>query len=344
MKTGLLIAGEYSVAEAVSLAALAEAEGFASAWYADERFYHEPYGPLALFAQQTKRIALGPCVTDPYTRHPALTALAIATLDEISGGRAVLGFGAGKSGLPEMGLDREKAAQSIREGVQLIRRLLSGETVSFSGHTVAFHDGKLNLAARPSLPILVATTPNSPLTATVAGEVADGAILANGAAPETIKPALEKIEAGLARGGRSRRDFSLVLRLDCSIAEDGTAARDAVRGVITRLLYRYRDRLDEYLAPYGVDVSKSWAEKLRATVYQGHSRQPGALDGLAAELPDEALQPFCLAGTPDEVLAQALMLKDHGADQIMIQPRPLQADAAAGVARRWARDILPKLN
>ena len=96
---------------------LAEANGYDTAWLADERFYREVYSCLTYFAQHTSRIKVGPCVTDPYTRHPALTAMAIATLDELSGGRAILGIGAGISGFTELGVERKKPARAIREHI-----------------------------------------------------------------------------------------------------------------------------------------------------------------------------------------------------------------------------------
>src|SRR5688572_32584408 len=98
LRTGVLMLPSRSVAEMAGLAARAEALGYDDVWLADERFFREVYACLTAFAQTTRRVRLGPCVTDPYTRHPALTAMAIATLDEIAGGRAVLGIGAGVSG------------------------------------------------------------------------------------------------------------------------------------------------------------------------------------------------------------------------------------------------------
>ncbi len=343
MKLGLLIAGEYSVAEAVRLAALAEAEGYDHAWFADERFYHEPYGPLALMARETRQLHLGPCVTDPYTRHPALTALAAATLDEISGGRAVCGLGAGKSGLPELGLERKQAALALKEATLLIRRLLAGGVVSFEGETTCFYDGRLNLPTRPDLPIYIASTGTSPLTASVAGEVADGAILAFCGTPASLAPALARVEAGLTRSGRPRSALEVAVRLDSAVAADGRAARDALRPVITRMLYRQRERLAAYLAPYGVTVPEAWAERLRATVYRGHSREPGALDGLARELPDEALAPFTLTGTPDEVAAQVRSLQRLGVDQVIVQPKAPAGSSVDEVVRLWARVVRPQL-
>src|SRR5579864_4916654 len=109
------------VAELVDRSRLAEASGYDAVWVADERFYREVYSTLAVLAQNTRRVQLGTCVTDPFARHPALTAMAIATLDEISGQRAILGIGAGISGFPELGIVRRKPAAAIREMVEVVR-------------------------------------------------------------------------------------------------------------------------------------------------------------------------------------------------------------------------------
>src|SRR5207244_8862211 len=141
MNLELLLLGDAPIAQLVERARLAEANGYSRVWLADERFYREVYSCLGQLAAHTSRVLLGPCVTDPYTRHPALTAMAIATLDEISGGRAVLGFGAGVSGLAELGIDSSRSATAIREGIDLVRRLLAGETVTVKGEQISFHEG-----------------------------------------------------------------------------------------------------------------------------------------------------------------------------------------------------------
>src|SRR5215813_6202130 len=131
MSLELLMLGQAPVAQMVGQAKLAEASGYDMLWVADERFYREVYSILAVLAQNTQRVRLGTCVTDPFARHPALTAMAIATLDEISNQRAILGLGAGISGFGELGLVHKKPPRAIRESIELIRRLLKGEKVDF---------------------------------------------------------------------------------------------------------------------------------------------------------------------------------------------------------------------
>jgi 5,10-methylenetetrahydromethanopterin reductase len=110
------------VAQFVARARLAEANGYSAVWVADERFYREVYSCLGQIAANTAKVLVGPCVTDPFARHPALTAMAIATLDEISGRRAILGIGAGISGFAELGIDRRKPARAIHRAERVFRR------------------------------------------------------------------------------------------------------------------------------------------------------------------------------------------------------------------------------
>src|SRR5438093_3166722 len=120
LRTGLLLLPSRPASELSDLAARAEALGYDDFWLADERFFREVYALLALAATRTRRIRLGPCVTDPFSRHPALTTMAIATLDEISGGRAILVFGAGVDCFREVGVTARQLDDAIRGAVVLI--------------------------------------------------------------------------------------------------------------------------------------------------------------------------------------------------------------------------------
>src|SRR5262245_39317879 len=102
---GVMLFSDYSVPELIELAEVSEALGYRFFWYTDVRFARECYVALTAVALSTHRIHVGPGVTDPYSRHPALTASAIATLDEVSGGRAVLGLGTGGTGFRELAIE-----------------------------------------------------------------------------------------------------------------------------------------------------------------------------------------------------------------------------------------------
>src|ERR1700756_6038059 len=158
MTLQLLLLGDVPVAQLGERARLAEANGYSAVWVADERFYREVYSCLGQIAANTAKVLVGPCVTDPYARHPALTAMAIATLDEISGGRAVLGIGAGVSGFAELGIERKKPPRAMRETIEVVRALLRGEQVDYSGEIISFRDGHLSFKPRRAdVPVYVAS-------------------------------------------------------------------------------------------------------------------------------------------------------------------------------------------
>jgi 5,10-methylenetetrahydromethanopterin reductase len=235
MTFDLLILGNAPVERMLERVQLAEANHYDTVWLADERFYREVYSCLTYFAQHTSRVKVGPCVTDPYARHPALTAMAIATLDEISEGRALLGIGAGISGFAELGIDRKKPPRAIREAIELIRRLLRGETVTYKGEVIQFNEGKLSFKPlRPEIPVYVAS--NGPLGQKMSGAVADGAIMEACGNVEEVKAFRAVLDEGARSAGRDPRSVKLVTRLNTCIDSNGAAARDALRPTVARLL------------------------------------------------------------------------------------------------------------
>src|SRR6516165_1966480 len=201
MTLQLLLLGDALVLRLVERARLAEENGYDAVWVADERFYREVYSCLGQLATHTTTVLIGPCVTDPFARHPALTAMAIATLDEISGGRAVLGIGAGISGFAELGIDRRKPARAIREAIELVRALLRGETVDFRGDVIAFNHGRLSFPPiRPEIPIYVAS--NGLLGQRVAAEIADGVIVEACASAAEVRAFRAAVEDAARKAGR----------------------------------------------------------------------------------------------------------------------------------------------
>src|SRR5215471_16186876 len=114
---GVLLNSEYPATQLVELGQLCESLGYDQLWYTDVRLLRDCYVGLAALALRTERIHLGPGVTDPYSRHPAVTAATIATLDELSGGRALLGLGVGGGGFRELGLSTPLPVAALREAV-----------------------------------------------------------------------------------------------------------------------------------------------------------------------------------------------------------------------------------
>ena len=322
MTLDLLMLGDEPIPVLVERAKLAEASGYDTVWLADERFYREVYACLALIAANTTRVRLGPCATDPFVRHPALTAMAIATIDEVSDGRAVLGIGAGISGFAELGIRPQKPARAIREAIELIRALLRGEQVGVSGDVISFGSGRLSFAPlRREIPIYVAS--NGPLGQQAAGAVADGAIMEACGSVAEAAAFRSEVERGETAAGRAKGTVRLVARLNACIADDGRRARDIVRPTVARYLGRGSLRLAT-AAAQGLTLPDEATAPLANVPYA---------DGVAPYLPllplitDRHVNALTLAGTKEKVAAHVIELRRAGIGSIIIRPL-----AGAGVS------------
>ena len=324
MRTGLLLLPSRPAAEVVELAVRAEALGYDDFWLADERFFREAYTLLGLAAARTSRIRLGPGVTDPYSRHPALTAMAIATLDEVSGGRAVLGLGAGVSGFRELGIDSSRSAVAIREAVALIRALLAGQTMTVKGEQVRFTDGRLDFKApRADVPIYVASQREAGCR--VAGRVADGAIMQGCVAEPLVRFFKERVAEGAQRAGRDAAGVELVARINVCIAEDAGAARDVMRPTIVRSLAAQRPDFFTFRTA-GLELPAALREAVLRLAYT-HDAAP--LLKLAPLVPDAFVDAVTLCGPPGAVAAGVIRLARSGIGQLMVYPLGLDGRIGA---------------
>jgi 5,10-methylenetetrahydromethanopterin reductase len=338
MNLELLLLGDAPVAQVVGRARLAEANGYAAAWLADERFYREVYTCLGQLAAHTSKVLLGPCVTDPYARHPALTAMAIATLDEISGGRAILGIGAGISGFAELGIERRKPARAISESIELVRALLRGETVDFDGEVIGFSHGRLSFSPpRSAVPIYVAS--NGPLGQRVAAELAEGVIMEACASAPEVAAYRAAIAAAATKAGRDPREIRVVVRLNTCIAADGRAAREALRPTVARYLGagRLRTRTTE---AQSLALPAEAAARVAGAAYAA---------GLAPYLPllplitDRHVDAFTLAGTVAEVAEHVIALHAAGADAIIARPFAPESGTVEETIVKLGSEVWPRV-
>jgi 5,10-methylenetetrahydromethanopterin reductase len=336
MSIDLLILGNAPIERMLERVKLAEDNGYDTAWLADERFYREVYSCLTYFAQRTSRVKVGPCVTDPYARHPALTAMAIATLDEISNQRAILGIGAGISGFAELGIDRKKPARAIREAIELIRMLLRGEKVTYEGEVVQFTEGKLSFAPiRSEIPIYVAS--NGPIGQKTAGAVADGAIMEACGNVQEVKAFRAVLDAGAKQAGRDPKAVRLSARLNTCIAADGGSARDALRPTVARLLGAARLKFLT-AEEQGLTLPPDLVASVAGAAYAS---------GFAPYLPllpyvtDRHVRSFTLAGDVAEVTAQVIELRGAGVDDVIVMPFAAEGSTIEDTITKFGSEVWP---
>jgi 5,10-methylenetetrahydromethanopterin reductase len=320
------------VRELADAAAEAEARGFDHIWVPDERFFRDVMVTLTAVARRTRTALLGPCVTDPFVRHPAITATCLATLQEASHGRVVVGLGAGISGFEAMGTVAHRPAASIRATVRLLRTVFAGGQVAMDA-PVHFHGG-IDFGPVPVPPIYVAG--RGPRILEVAGEVADGVMLGGLASPAAVARAMVPVEAGLRKAGRTLRDLRVAAWTHTVIGTDPRRVRRRARLVVFGILLSSRD----VLPAFGITLPGPLAAVMAKVRYGDHWALDDDVLGL---IPDAVVDTFTVAGTPPECLAKLRALAAAGVSHFALRLWPVDDASPLTPMRVFADQVLERL-
>lgn len=306
MEFGITLKGDFPSRRIVSLTRQAEAAGFTYGWVYDSHvLWQDAYIQLALMAQNTKRMRLGTCVTNPRVRSLDVTASSLATLNRLSRNRMVLGMGRGDSSRRVMG-KKPTTIAVLKQAALDIRGLVTGETVEVDGHPTRLE------WAQGDLPIWLAGY--GPKVCHAIGEVADGIIL-QFADPHLIEWCLGFVREGAAAAGR---DFSRIEVMSCApvwVGENLAHAREQVKWFpamvgnhVADLVQRYSDKeLPPELTAYITD-HKSYDYRYHAVKGADH------LDFVS----DEVVDRFCIVGTEDAHVEKLRHLQRIGVTQFNI--------------------------
>ena len=220
--------------EAVKLAVQAEKNGLDCVWYCQDLFQRDVWVFLTAVASHTERIDLGTGIVTPYSVSPAELAMHAATLDEYSGGRVRLGVSVGAvEFLKWAGIHVRHPISGMRESISIIRRLLRGERVEYSGKVFKDWTRDAYLRFKPTrsrIPIYIGA--QSPRLLRLTGEIADGGLPLL-FPPEYYPEVVKQIKAGADKAGRSLDDLDIVGCLWFSVSEDRDAAKDALRTLVS---------------------------------------------------------------------------------------------------------------
>ncbi len=320
---GLLPQGP--VAELVELAVAAEELGFRGVWVADSQsVFRDAYAALALCAARTSKVRLATGVTNPVTRHPAVLAGSIATLDELSGGRATLGIGLGESSVRTLGL-RPARLKELEEATQVIRSLLRGDTATYQGKEIRM--------AWPTRPVPIFFAASGPKSLQLAGRIADGVLFQVGSDPALVNYAIKNIRLGAEQAGRKLSDVRLYARLACAVAADGRRAREEVRGYAAAAAGTVFTSVPKQDMPAGL-----WAEikKMKEQYdYYQHASSAAAHKELVT---DSILDSIAIAGTPEEALPKFKAMVALGVEGFVL---PLSTTQPKELLRTLAEKITP---
>ena len=264
-----------------------EAAGAGRIWLIDSQLaMKDVHAGLLIAAQNTSRVELGPGVTNPLTRHPTVTASAMAALAEVSGSRALLGLGAGDSAVYGLGWKPARVAQ-VEAALRFFKAVLSGTEGEWEGRTYRL--------PVPPAPVPVWLAASQRRMCVLGGRLADGVILMGPAEVESVRRQVGWVEAGLEEAGRSRDQVEISLVTTTSAREEPQLAVDDVRSWASteaRLLAQHAElppALERFRPEIeGAAAGYDYSEHL--STHAGHQRV----------ISDELTRTLAVAGTAAE--------------------------------------------
>ncbi len=282
------------------MAKLAEDAGFENIWITDHYNNRDVWTTLAVLSLLTNKIKLGTGVTNPYTRNVAITASSIASINELSGGRAILGIGPGdKATFDKMGIDWDKPLTRVKESVLAIRAFLAKQQVSqagFKGAQLAFSAGKI--------PIYIGA--QGPKMLELSGAIADG-VLINASHPDDFKFAVPVIRQGAEKAGRKPEDVQICAYASFSADKDQAKAVNASKIVVAFIVAGSPENVLERHG-IGMDGAKKISDALAKYDFKS------AMDAVTPGM----VEAFSVSGTPQDCRARVDELLKTGVTQIVV--------------------------
>ena len=223
MTPGLTFDGMATVQATVAEAQAAEAAGARSLWIASHLFFRDPFGLAMAIAGATERAVVLPMAVSPYAMHPIHAAMAAATLDEAAPGRGGLCLGSGNPvDMADVGRAQDRPVRTLREAVEICRRVLAGEHLKYEGEVFRLRGRRLTPS--PPRPIPIYMTAMGEQMFALGGAVADGVVLSAGCSVEFVRHARALVDK--AAGGRKVTVAGLILT---AVSDDETAALERHR-------------------------------------------------------------------------------------------------------------------
>jgi 5,10-methylenetetrahydromethanopterin reductase len=303
----------------LKIAKVNEDAGFDSLWFPDHLLFIPPgivpeaWSMLAATAVLTNRALLGTCVTDPHRYNPAVLAQKVATVDQISGGRVILGLGAGEAmNLEPFGINWEKPVSKLAESVTIMRKLWAGEIINFEGEFWRFKDAFLQITpVRGKVPIYFGA--NSPRTLKLTGELADG-WLSIPLPPKLYRQRLELVKEGAEKAGRSLSEIETGIYLYTAVAENAEEAYRQIESIKAQIIPS-----PALLTEAGYDVELP--ENLKSISYFKALPNPEWIEKFLAYselIPNEAAIEFSIVGTANDCIEKINEYVKAGAMHIIL--------------------------
>lgn len=314
-RIALYLQDAHSLQDGIKYAQYAEQKGFEAVWQAESRLVRDAIVPMAAFAATTERIKIGAGVINNWTRNIGLLAATWLTLDDLAPNRMICGIGAWWDPLAKnVGIERRKPLLAMRETVEVLRRLLRMENVTFHGefhHVTGIELDVVHGRREPrNVPIYIGATGDKMMELT--GEIADGVLLNYCVPPEYNDRALELLAAGAKKAGRSLDEIDRPQLVVCSVDHDRKKAIEAAKVLLTQYLAQ-----QPHIAKAS-GVSEDIVKQVQSILTWPATKEQ--IHQAMQSVPDEFVLKISATGTPDEVRAKVDEYRRRGCTCPVLYP------------------------
>jgi len=314
-RVALYLQDAHDLRDGLDYVRYAEQRGFEAVWQAESRLVRDAIVPMAAYAAVSERIKVGSGVINNWTRNIGLLAATFLTLDDLAPDRIICGIGAWWDPLARnVGIERRKPLKAMRETVEVLRRLLNMERVTFHGefhHVDGIELDVVHGRREPrNVPIMIGATGDKMMQLT--GEIADGAVLNYCVPPEYNDRALELLDMGAHKSGRTLDDIDRPQLVVCSVDPDHERAIDTTRGLLTQYLAQ-----QPHIAKAS-GVSPDVVAEIQSILGWPATREQ--IDKAKHLVPEELIHRITASGTPEEALSKVAEYRKHGCTCPILYP------------------------
>jgi len=314
-RVALYLQDAHELREGMKLAQYAEKNGFEAVWQAESRLVRDAIVPMAAFAAVTEHIKVGSGVINNWTRNIGLLASTYLTLDDLAPDRIICGIGAWWDPLAaNVGITRRKPLLAMRETIEVMRKLLALENVTYDGE---FHKVKgieldvVHGRREPrNVPMMIGAT--GPKMMELTGEISDGAVMNYCVPPEYNHEALRRLKIGAERAGRTLDDIDRPQLMICSVHTDKAKALDGARWMLTQYIAQ-----QPHIAKAS-NTPQETVDKIQSIL--GWPATKEQIREAMKLVPDELVQRVTASGTPEEVKAKVREYVDNGCTCPILYP------------------------
>ncbi|MBN2148020.1 MAG: LLM class flavin-dependent oxidoreductase [Anaerolineales bacterium] len=314
-RVALYLQDAHDLRDGLDYVRYAEQRGFEAVWQAESRLVRDAIVPMAAYAAVTERLKVGSGVINNWTRNIGLLAATFLTLDDLAPNRVICGIGAWWDPLARnVGIERRKPLLAMRETVEVMRRLLNMERVTFHGefhHVDGIELDVVHGRREPrNVPIMIGATGD--LMMELTGEIADGAVLNYCVPPEYNDRALELLEKGASKSGRELDDIDRPQLVVCSVDHDHDRAIDYTR----MLLCQYLAQQPHIAKASG--VSQEVVAEIQSIL--GWPATKEQINQAKHLVPEDLIHRITASGTPEEARNKVAEYRKRGCTCPILYP------------------------